>query len=256
MRLSILKYASWGFAFIFAISLFGEDADKSAPNVQTAYKKTALPKASPPKPAEPKKTTYQPAVKNISLQQKAPQVTANRTQPTSETRTRPAQPSSSQPISVPSPYGPIILLQPTTMYVDANRLNDRNAPTRQAKIIWTLKRDEAIQVVSQAGEWLGLKGKRYSGWVFGTYLTAQPAPKLTRSTPQVQNGLSVSQVKKLLIKRSHAYYDGNCPCPYNRTKRGHRCGKRSAYSKPGGAEPLCYARDVTTAMVQDYLARQ
>ena len=163
--MSILKYASWGFAFIFAISLFGEDADKSAPNVQTAYKKTALPKASPPKPAEPKKTTYQPAVKNISLQPKAPQVTANRTQPTSETRTRPAQPSSSQPISVPSPYGPIILLQPTTMYVDANRLNVRNAPTRQAKVIWTLKRDEAVQVLTGWGmvgtegekiQWMGL----------------------------------------------------------------------------------------------------
>ena len=254
--MSIFKYAGWGFAFLFAISLFGEDDDKSAPEVQTAYQKTALPKASSPKPDEQKKVTSQPAVKNISLQPQTPQAAIKRTLPPSEKQTRPAHPSISQPASAPSPYGPITLLQPTVMYVDASRLNVRNAPTKQGKVVWTLKRDEAVQVVSQAGEWLGLKGQRYSGWVFGTYLTAQPAPKVTRSTPQVQNGLSVSQVKRLLIKRSHAYYDGNCPCPYNRTKRGHRCGKRSAYSRPGGEEPLCYPRDVTTAMVQDYLARQ
>lgn len=255
--MSILKYAGWGFAFLFAISLFGEDEDKSTPNVQTAYKKTAFPEISPPKPTKQETSLSQPTVTNFRLQPETPKATIKRSPATSPTIQQSApKPAISQPASVPSPYGPIVLLQPTTMYVDANRLNVRNAPTKQAKVIWTLKRDEAVQVVSQAGEWLGLKSQRYSGWVFGTYITAKPAPKIARSTPQAQTGLSVSRIKKLLIKRSHAYYDGNCPCPYNRTKRGNRCGKRSAYSKPGGQEPLCYARDVTTAMVQDYLARQ
>lgn len=36
---------------------------------------------------------------------------------------------------------------------------------------------------------------------------------------------------------------------------GRPCGKRSAYSRPGAAAPLCYERDVTQAMVDAYRAR-
>jgi len=35
-------------------------------------------------------------------------------------------------------------------------------------------------------------------------------------------------------------------------RNGRRCGGNSAYSKPGGASPLCYARDVTDEMVERY----
>lgn len=41
-----------------------------------------------------------------------------------------------------------------------------------------------------------------------------------------------------------------------RDKRGRRCGKRCAHSKPGGAKPLCYARDVTAAMIEEYRGRR
>ncbi|MGB1310171.1 MAG: hypothetical protein ACPG47_03125 [Leucothrix sp.] len=74
---------------------------------------------------------------------------------------------------------------------------------------------------------------------------------LRKATPKA----STNSIKKILIQRSHAYYKGNCPCPYNQTKRGRSCGKRSAYSRPGGASPLCYNRDVTAKMVSDYRAR-
>ena len=33
---------------------------------------------------------------------------------------------------------------------------------------------------------------------------------------------------------------------------GQSCGRRSAYSRPGGAAPLCYAADVTAGMVADW----
>jgi len=36
---------------------------------------------------------------------------------------------------------------------------------------------------------------------------------------------------------------GSCDCPYDRDKAGHSCGKRSAYSRPGGASPRCYQDD-------------
>jgi hypothetical protein len=64
--------------------------------------------------------------------------------------------------------------------------------------------------------------------------------------------LSDAQIKQLLIDESIAAYDGNCPCPYSRARNGSRCGKRSAYSREGGAAPLCYPADVTAAMVQAY----
>lgn len=67
-----------------------------------------------------------------------------------------------------------------------------------------------------------------------------------------QNRLSDSQIKQLLIEESIAAYDGNCPCPYSRARNGSRCGKRSAYSREGGAAPLCYPADVTAEMVQTY----
>jgi hypothetical protein len=64
--------------------------------------------------------------------------------------------------------------------------------------------------------------------------------------------LSDAQIKKILIDESIAAYDGNCPCPYHHARNGSRCGKRSAYSREGGAAPLCYPQDVTAEMVQTY----
>jgi len=47
-------------------------------------------------------------------------------------------------------------------------------------------------------------------------------------------------------------YSGNCPCPYSTARNGSRCGRRSAYSREGGAEPLCYPQDVSAEMVKEY----
>ncbi len=60
------------------------------------------------------------------------------------------------------------------------------------------------------------------------------------------------EIRQILIQESINAYPGNCPCPYNRASNGSRCGKRSAYSRPGGAEPLCYESDVTDAMVDGH----
>ena len=35
-------------------------------------------------------------------------------------------------------------------------------------------------------------------------------------------------------------YDGPCPCPYSIASDGSQCGKRSAYTRTGGAAPACY----------------
>ena len=64
--------------------------------------------------------------------------------------------------------------------------------------------------------------------------------------------LSDDQISEILIRESVLSYQGNCPCPDNRDRGGRRCGKRSAYSKPGGHAPLCYRGDVTREMIERF----
>ena len=63
------------------------------------------------------------------------------------------------------------------------------------------------------------------------------------------------EMKQAIINESIASYRGSCPCPYNTDRAGRRCGARSAYSSPGGASPICYTKDVTQKMVDDYRKR-
>jgi hypothetical protein len=63
-------------------------------------------------------------------------------------------------------------------------------------------------------------------------------------------GQSDAQIKQRIISQSIASYSGSCPCPYNVDRAGRSCGRRSAYRRPGGAAPICYASDVTPAMVR------
>jgi hypothetical protein len=67
-----------------------------------------------------------------------------------------------------------------------------------------------------------------------------------------------AEIKQAIIAESIADYRanrGNCPCPYNTDRAGHKCGARSAYSRPGGASPTCYEKDVTQKMVDEYRKR-
>jgi hypothetical protein len=67
-----------------------------------------------------------------------------------------------------------------------------------------------------------------------------------------RSSMSDQDVAKAIIYQSISSYPGNCPCPYNRASNGSRCGKRSAYSRGGGYNPICYERDVTQQMIRDF----
>ena len=45
------------------------------------------------------------------------------------------------------------------------------------------------------------------------------------------------------VKPAREPRTGSCDCPYDRTSNGSRCGRRSAYSRPGGRSPICYVND-------------
>jgi hypothetical protein len=67
---------------------------------------------------------------------------------------------------------------------------------------------------------------------------------------------SDAQIRDQIIKASVNGYSGSCPCPYNVDRAGKRCGRRSAYSRPAGASPLCYPEDVTQRMVDEYRKKE
>ena len=60
---------------------------------------------------------------------------------------------------------------------------------------------------------------------------------------QAQENLSA--VKRQMIQESISRYPGNCACPYQYASNGTSCGRRSAYSRPGGYAPLCYEEDIS-----------
>ena len=60
------------------------------------------------------------------------------------------------------------------------------------------------------------------------------------------------QIAEKVIQESIAAYKGVCPCPYSPDSRGKPCGRRSAYSRPGGLKPKCFREDVTPADIENY----
>ena len=83
--------------------------------------------------------------------------------------------------------------------------------------------------------------------VFSALLIAPVA-----SNAQRQSTLSDADVRKAIIADSISKYPGPCPCPYNVARNGSRCGKRSAYSRPGGYEPICYDKDITPQIISEW----
>ena len=67
---------------------------------------------------------------------------------------------------------------------------------------------------------------------------------------------SIQNAKKQMIQYSIEQYSGSCPCPYSVTRSGRKCGKRSAYSKPGGADPYCFKSDITKAKAIKFLMQK
>ena len=75
------------------------------------------------------------------------------------------------------------------------------------------------------------------------------------SSAQAAKPSTDAQIKEAIVKDSMASYSGSCPCPFNIDRAGRRCGKRSAYDKPGGKSPICYVSDVTAKMVEAFRAK-
>lgn len=65
---------------------------------------------------------------------------------------------------------------------------------------------------------------------------------------------SLNKFKQKNIKESIENYKGSCPCPYSTTISGSSCGGRSAWSRPGGEDPICYINDIPKKIIDNFLS--
>jgi hypothetical protein len=89
---------------------------------------------------------------------------------------------------------------------------------------------------------------------------AKPAepPEIKKPKVNTKAVLTAAAIAALIVTASrNSYYATGrpCACPDDRMRNGRRCGSRSAYSRPGGASPLCFPSDVTGEMIAEYRKR-
>lgn len=186
----------------------------------------------PPPPGSP------PA--NIIVQETSVPTPKKLVEPTKETPTEP-------------------LGKPTTAYVTATTLNVRATPARDGAKLGTLSYGTKVLVTELRSGWAALRlTSGQTAWVSAEFLSpSEPAAaQPLKPTVPAASSPNRSQIVQAIIRESMQGYSGNCPCPENRDRAGRRCGARSAWSRAGGARPICYASDVTEAMIERFLARQ
>ena len=91
-------------------------------------------------------------------------------------------------------------------------------------------------------------------WYFSLVLLVATATA-SGALAQRSADLPDTQIREEIVRGSVGAYLATghpCACPYNSARNGSRCGGRSAYSRPGGASPLCYPSDVSDGMVLDW----
>jgi len=154
---------------------------------------------------------------------------------------------------------------PKIRFVTGSVVNLRAGPSTKNPIVTQLKRGEKAMIFEEnASGWskVSTPDGRFDGWMASRYLaSAKPnAPSLEAPTPRrsvsVPTSREITIARNAIIRQSIAAYPGSCPCPFNTDRAGRRCGKRSAWSRPGGYSPICYDSDVSEARLNTYLARQ
>lgn len=149
-----------------------------------------------------------------------------------------------------------------TLYVSGQKVPLRNAPRAGSPILDRLASGQPVTVIERRDGWIRVRhnSTQREGWIQAKRLRAELPAQETKpqESPKIPSGaaaLSVAAIAKLLIAESLASYPSSCACPYNTDRANNSCGSRSAYSRPGGYSPLCYASDITPEMVAAYRSR-
>lgn len=148
------------------------------------------------------------------------------------------------------------------LYVTGNRVNQREGAGTSFRPLGRLNKGARVRYISQSDGWTEIVSSLGKGWMSSQYLSAsrpsKPAPVAAKPKRDIAapTNNEIRAARKAIIRQSIASYPGNCPCPYNKDRAGRRCGKRSAWSRPGGYSPICYDSDVSDARLKTYIARR
>lgn len=144
-------------------------------------------------------------------------------------------------------------------FVNRNGVALRDAPNPKSQIIDRLDRGRKVDLLQSEAQWSRVKDvlTQKEGWVATRFLQDDNPKREEISKPSEPKSkppptLSPTIIIQRIIAESLANYPGTCACPYSTDRRGRRCGNRSAYSKPGGYAPVCFAQDVTKSMIEAY----
>lgn len=147
-------------------------------------------------------------------------------------------------------------------YVTGTRVNQRKGRGTSYPVMGQLTQATRVRLVSDDGEWSQIVSSLGNGWMSSRYLSknrptvTKPAPAQPTRNVAVPSSREIQAAKQAIIRQSISAYPGSCPCPFNRDRAGRRCGKRSAWSRPGGYSPICYESDVSRSRLNSYFARQ
>jgi hypothetical protein len=167
------------------------------------------------------------------------------------------------PIVVPVPIkAPIIKPVEKTIYISGSHVALRASPDAKASILDRLNNGQSVIEIERKNGWVKVRHSltQIDGYVAVSRLRDTPPEGKEKEEVKAPTKadtaivLTVSAIAALLIAESVADYRSTrpCACPYNQTRTGASCGGRSAWSRPGGAKPLCYPTDITSAMISAF----
>ncbi len=202
-------------------------------------------------PSEDGRTAPSPSFSEEARAPKAPPSTMSDQRPTSlptSTTSKLSETANSRTV-----------VEVTTKFVSRNGVALRGAPNPKSQIIDRMDRGRKVELLQSDLQWSRIKDilTQKEGWVATRFLQDDNPKREEISKPSEPKSkppptLSPTIIIQRIIAESLANYPGTCACPYSTDRRGRRCGNRSAYSKPGGYAPICFAQDVTTSMIEAY----
>lgn len=171
------------------------------------------------------------------------------------------EPSAIEPSGQELEIGPATNGPDVLRYVTGSRVALRSGPSTSEGLIDRLDIGRQVFLLRENGDWSRVRDKRTQreGWIASRFLAKQQRkverkpdpPQEPHAAPEMPDSVIIQR----LIAESVASYPGSCACPFSTDLRGRRCGARSAYSKPGGYAPMCYAQDISEAMIQAFRRR-
>ncbi len=105
--------------------------------------------------------------------------------------------------------------------------------------------------------WFKIAGVALVSCLVGSYLVKKNGHDQRRESMRMElHSKSPQELRRMMIAERFKGYPGPCPCPYDVNRRGHFCGRRSAYSRPGGFSPNCYANEISDSSVNHWIEQK